>query len=106
MPTECGGSWSGRNGSCSFQCSAGDILYVKGSGGFDGRGASVRVRASCGGAILECFTSQSFIFAYAVCEATSAGSSGASFYDQNGSCVVEGMAGDTFVCGSSNHVGN
>ena len=48
VPTECGGPWSGQSGSCAFQCRAGDTLYVQGSARFDGRGALVRVRASCG----------------------------------------------------------
>jgi hypothetical protein len=97
VSTECGGPWSGQSGSCSFQCRADDILYVRGSARFDGRGAFVRVGASCGGVTLECFASRRPF--YAACQATSA-DTGPSFDDKSGSCVVEGLAGDTFACGS------
>jgi hypothetical protein len=57
----------------------------------------VRVRASCGGVTLECFASRRPF--YAACQAISA-DAGPSFDDKSGSCVVEGLAGDTFACGS------
>jgi hypothetical protein len=98
MPTECGGSWSGESRSCAFQCHAGDILFVQGSARFDGRGAFVRVSASCGGVTLECFGGRAPF--YAACQATSV-DAGTTFDDERGSCIVRGLAGDSFACGSA-----
>ena len=101
VPTQCGGEWRFEDGaSCNFRCSAGDQILIESDVASlfcdaCSRFFEIRVRAACGGVIIECFRHYDE-FGERFCR--SVGEDPVLRDDDQGQCSVEGYQGGRYRC--------